>query len=159
MVFVTVGSQRFQFDRLLEAVDGLVERGVITEDVFAQTGWSTYEPQHYKHEKFIDRDEFARCIDACNTLITHGGTGVIVTAIKAGKRVVAVPRLAAFGEHVDDHQLQILEEFREAGHIQVASDAKELEQAYVAAQTEEVQEYESNTEMFIADLDAYLAGL
>ena len=30
MIFVTLGSQKFQFDRLLQKLDELVERGVIT---------------------------------------------------------------------------------------------------------------------------------
>ena len=46
MVFITLGSQKFQFNRLLRAVDELIEKKVIQEDVFAQTGYSDYEPKN-----------------------------------------------------------------------------------------------------------------
>lgn len=29
MIFITLGSQKFQFDRLLKAIDDLIEKGVI----------------------------------------------------------------------------------------------------------------------------------
>jgi len=34
--------------------------------------------------------------------------GAIIGAIKKGKKVIAVPRLAKCGEHVDDHQVQLV---------------------------------------------------
>lgn len=60
MIFITLGSQKFQFNRLLKAVDDLVQRKIIKEDVFAQIGYSDYQPQNYSYKKFLDRDEFAR---------------------------------------------------------------------------------------------------
>ena len=59
MIFVTLGSQKFQFDRLLKAVDELIENKTIIEDVFAQTGYSDYEPKNYLYKKFLDHEEFA----------------------------------------------------------------------------------------------------
>lgn len=111
MIFITLGSQKFQFNRLLKAVDDLVQRKIIKEDVFAQIGYSDYQPQNYSYKKFLDRDEFARMEEKSEIVITHGGTGAIIGAVKKDKKVIAVPRLAKFGEHVDDHQLQLLDEF------------------------------------------------
>ena len=59
MIFVTVGSQKFQFNRLLKAIDTLVKNNSITEEVFAQTGYSDYKPKYYKYREFLNRDEFA----------------------------------------------------------------------------------------------------
>lgn len=42
MIFITLGSQKFQFNRLLKALDDLVEEGAIQEEVFAQIGYSDY---------------------------------------------------------------------------------------------------------------------
>ena len=47
MIFITLGSQKFQFDRLLKEVDRLIADGVIQEKVFAQIGASEYLPQNY----------------------------------------------------------------------------------------------------------------
>ena len=50
-------------------------------------------------------------MEKANIVITHGGTGAIIGAVKKGKKVIAVPRLAKYGEHVDDHQLQLIKKF------------------------------------------------
>ena len=47
MIFITLGSQKFQFNRLLRAVDELIEKGVIDDTVFAQIGYSDYEQTQY----------------------------------------------------------------------------------------------------------------
>ena len=72
MIFVTVGSQKFQFDRLLEKLDQLVEDGVIRDEIMAQIGVSQYVPKHFSYVPFMDREEFARQVDACTVMITHG---------------------------------------------------------------------------------------
>lgn len=54
-IFITLGSQKFQFNRLLIAVDKLCEKKVISgEDVFAQTGYSDYVPRNYSYNNFLD---------------------------------------------------------------------------------------------------------
>lgn len=82
MIFVTLGSQKFQFDRLLQAVDELKT----DEEIFAQIGYSNYEPQNYEYKKFLDRDEFENVMDKADIVITHGGTGAIIGAVKKGKK-------------------------------------------------------------------------
>lgn len=56
-------------------------------------------------------DEFSNEMEKANIVITHGGTGAIIGAVKKGKKVIAVPRRAKYGEHVDDHQLQLIKQF------------------------------------------------
>lgn len=157
MVFVSVGSQKFPFDRLLKAVDACVENGVVVDPVFAQTGYCTYVPRNFGHRDFVDHDEFSRHLDEASLVVSHGGTGVIVSALKVGKRVISMPRLARFGEHVDDHQVQIVEQFQEAGLIQSCSDAESLAVAYARAKEMEVPLFSSNTDAFVCDLDRYLS--
>ena len=53
MIFITLGSQKFQFNRLLKAVDDLVETGELSDEVFAQTGYSDYQPRNYKFKQFL----------------------------------------------------------------------------------------------------------
>ena len=90
MIFVTLGSQKFQFDRLLKKIDELVESGVIQDEIIAQIGASEYIPQRFQYEKFMDRERFAEIMDKCSVVITHGGTGVIIGAVKKGKKAVSV---------------------------------------------------------------------
>lgn len=87
MIFITLGSQKFQFNRLLKAVDELVAAGKIKDEVFAQIGYSDYKPMNYKYEQFLDREKFSQVMDKAEIVITHGGTGAIIGAVKKGKKV------------------------------------------------------------------------
>ena len=155
-VFVTVGSQKFQFDRLIKAVDSLVASGAVQGGAFAQTGACSYLPAHMANQRFLDRGQFRERMAGCDVVVTHGGTGAIIGAVKAGKRVVAVPRLARYGEHVDDHQVEIVEQFGQMGLIEPCMDPVDLPGAYARALAGNYLPYESNTERFVADLAEYI---
>ena len=156
MIFVTLGSQKFQFDRLLLKIDELINKGIITEEVVAQIGASTYKPNHFSYTNFMDRQEFADTMDKCDIVITHGGTGVIIGAVKKGKKVIAVPRLAKFGEHVDDHQLQLLHQFDDLGIICACYDTEDLEKYVKGIGTMIFKPYVSNTKVIIESIEEYL---
>ena len=156
MIFVTTGSQKFQFNRLLREIDGLIENGSLTEEVYAQTGDSDYQPKHYKYCAFLDRDSFAQKMNACRMVITHGGTGVIISAVKQGKKVIAVPRLASYGEHVDDHQIQLLQEFDGMNLICACYDSTKLGECIRETDAKEFASYHSNTQNILTDIESYL---
>ena len=82
MIFITLGSQQLQFNRLLKAVDQQVAEGKIKDKVFAQIGYSDYIPQNYEYKAFLDREEFMEMQKKSDLIITHGGTGAIVGALK-----------------------------------------------------------------------------
>ena len=126
MIFVALGTQDFHFNRLLEAIDTLLVDDTIKEEVFAQTGYSTYNPKHYQCKRFMDHAEFYKYLEKCSLLITHAGTGTIISALKKKKKVIVMPRLKKFHEHVDDHQLEIASMFSEKGLICSAKDKIEL---------------------------------
>ena len=157
MIFVTLGSQKFQFNRLLEAVDNLVAEGRITEEVYAQIGYSNYEPQHFVFKQFLDREEFSKMTERADIVITHGGTGAIIGAVKKGKKVIALPRLAQYGEHVDDHQLQILKQFDGMGIILACYDLNDLAELYKKIQHIEMTPYQSNTVKIINSIEKFLS--
>ncbi|MBX9186040.1 PssE/Cps14G family polysaccharide biosynthesis glycosyltransferase [Clostridium sp. K04] len=156
MIFVTLGSQNFQFNRLLIEIDRLVEEGKITEEVFAQIGYSDYKPKNYCYKEFLDRDEFADIMSKCDKVITHGGTGAIIGAVKKGKKVIAVPRLAKFGEHVDDHQLQIVEQFEKMNFIKYVDHEGELEKLILNIDKASFQNYKSNTLNIISSIEKFV---
>lgn len=159
MIFVTLGSQKFQFNRLLIKIDELVEDGTITDEVFAQIGYSDYRPKNYKFQDFLSREEFGRIMDTSAEIITHGGTGAIVGAVKQSKKVIAVPRLAKYGEHVDDHQLQIVKQLSEIGNIISCNNIDELSDKYTELQKLVVVPYVSNTQNIIEELDSIICEI
>lgn len=156
MIFVTLGSQNFQFNRLLIAIDELIEQGKCDDEVFAQTGYSDYEPKHFRFKKYLDREEFADMQKKADIVITHGGTGAIIGALKKGKKVIAVPRLAKYGEHVDDHQLQLVGQFEELELLYNCHDCSELGDAISYVKEHEYKQYQSNTDRFVRDIDDYI---
>jgi UDP-N-acetylglucosamine transferase subunit ALG13 len=149
MIFITLGSQKFQFNRLLMAIDELVKNVVINDTVIAQIGYSDYKPINYEYKDFMDRDEFEAEIDKADVVITHGGTGAIIGALKKGKKVIAVPRLAKYGEHVDDHQLQLIGQFRELNLICSCQECNKIGNALETVKKTEYKAYESNTQSII----------
>ena len=156
MIFVTVGSQKFQFNRLLKEIDVLIEDGKITKEVFAQIGYSDYKPKNYKYKEFLDRHEFIKVMNKCDKVITHGGTGAIIGAVKQGKKVIAIPRLKKFGEHVDDHQLQIVRQFEKMNFIKRIDDEKELIKVVLEIENEKFRSYKSNTIAIIDSIEKFI---
>ena len=152
MIFITLGSQKFQFNRLLKAVDDLK----LNEEIFAQIGYSDYQPIHYAYKKFLDRNEFAEIMDNADIIITHGGTGTIIRAVKMGKKVIAVPRLAKYGEHVDDHQLQLIEQFKEQNLICGLQDCSQLAEGLQYVKQHDFNTYYSNTKTIIDSIDRFI---
>lgn len=117
MIFITLGTQKFQFNRLLEYIDNEIKKNNITEKVFAQIGNSTYVPRNYEYKKFLDKEEFEDILCSADIVITHAGVGTILSSVRHEKKTVVVPRLKKYGEHVDNHQLQIAETFSEKNFV------------------------------------------
>lgn len=115
MIFIGVGTQRFQFNRLLEEIDSLIDDGTIKDDVFAQIGYSTYKPRNYNSSNFLSQQDFNSKIKSCDIFITHGGVGAIHNGLSLKKKVIIYPRLAKYNEHVDDHQIEIATKYVELG--------------------------------------------
>lgn len=159
MIFITLGSQKFQFNRLLEQVDKLIKNNKLTSDVYAQVGYSDYIPKNYKYKNFLNRDEFESGISEANIVITHGGTGAIIGALKKGKKVIAIPRLSKYKEHVDDHQLDIVNEFVKKGLIISVENIDELYLKLKEIEELDFQKYISNTNNFINDIEEYIKQL
>lgn len=127
MIFVTVGTHEQPFNRLIEEVDRLVETGVITDEVFIQTGYSTYEPKFCKWSSLISFDKMNELMQTSDTIITHGGPATFMSAIANGKKPIVVPRQEKYGEHVNDHQVDFSKQVKERyNSIEVVEEISEL---------------------------------
>ncbi len=158
MIFISVGSQKFQFNRLLAEIDRLIENNTITDEVFAQIGNSDYKPRNYKYVDFMTQDDFNKLIEKSDIIITHGGTGVIINSIKKGKKVIAIPRLSKYKEHVDDHQIQLINEFKVLNLIEAIHEVDELEKAIKKIKEKRYNKYISNTSKIVESIEKFLGS-
>lgn len=156
MIFVAVGTQKFPFHRLLRSVDEIVGRGVEQEEVFAQIGYSNYMPLNYKYTEFLSGEEYSRYIRECSLMITHSGVATIIAGLRNKKPVIVMPRLARYGEHVDDHQVQIATSFATKNMILQCGEHDDLEELIVKARTYPFREYVSQREYMIQTIKEYI---
>ena len=159
MIFVAVGTQKFPFDRLLKGIDDLIAQGQLEADVFAQIGHTDYVPKNYQYQNFLSKDDFQSYISNCDLLITHSGVATIITGMKLEKPVVVVPRFASYGEHVDDHQLQIAESFSDKNLVLMCKNITKLAQTVQEARTHVFAKYVSQKEQIVNTLREYLATI
>lgn len=129
MILVLLGTQNNSFHRLLEEIEKLIEEGIIKEEVIVQAGYTKYESEKIKIFDLISLEELEKYQKQADLIITHGGVGSIISSIKKGKRVIAVPRLHKYEEHVNDHQKEIVELFDKKGYIIGITEVEELKQA------------------------------
>lgn len=127
MIFVTVGTQ-LSFDRLVGAVDEWAGAAGGRE-VFAQIGPSALQPRHIEYSAFISPAECRARMRAAQVIVAHAGMGTILSALELGKPLIVVPRIAALGEHRNEHQMATAKRFAELGKVNVAFDTAELAEA------------------------------
>jgi UDP-N-acetylglucosamine transferase subunit ALG13 len=142
MIFVTVGNHFQSFDRLLRAVDGFAPR--FTQEIVIQRGYSRYRPQNAKYFDFVPIDMAMEYMKKSELVISHAGFGTIMLCREYGVPILIVPRRKKYGEHMNDHQMEIarvLEE-RKENNIYVVYDESQLE--------EKIRKVLGNKERFIS---------
>lgn len=156
MILVLLGTQNNKFERLLKEIQKCIDNKVITEDVVVQAGSTNFESDNMKIFDLIPEDELNELKKKARIIITHGGVGSIVGCIKIGKKVIAVPRLKEYGEHVNNHQKQIVETFNNQGLIKGVQDLKDLKNAIISIDEFIPSKFISNTENVIKILDKFI---
>lgn len=156
MIFVTLGTQDKSFSRLLEAIDKEIENGNIHDEVIVQAGFTEYHSSNMKIFDLIPAEEFDKYIEKSDLVITHGGAGSILTAIKNNKKVIAAARLAKYKEHTNDHQKQIVKEFSDQGYILELRDFSKLGKLIEKSKSFKPKKFESNTENMIKLIEDYI---
>ena len=129
MIFVILGTQDKKFPRLLDALQKKIDEGKISkkEEIIVQAGSTKYESKNMKIIDYMSVRKFEECIDRADLIICHAGVGTILTALKKGKKIIAAARLKQYGEHVNDHQLQILDNFTAEGYILALEDFDKID--------------------------------
>ena len=131
MIFVTVGTVA-PFDRLIRAADALAA-STAARGWHAQIGAGAFVPRHMSFDRFLSKQEFEARVGQAELIIAHGGVGIISDALRAGKPLLVLPRLARCGEHVNDHQVDTAKFFAENGHMLAANHEDDLASLFTEA--------------------------
>lgn len=148
MILVTLGTQKQQFTRLLD----YIENSNIKEEIIVQAGFTKFESKRMQIFDLINYDKMNEYITKSDLIITHAGTGSIVSALKNNKKVIACARLSKYGEHVDNHQEEILDVFYEEGFILKIDENSNLNDVFKKSKNFKPKKFVSNTNKFICEL-------
>ena len=134
-LFVPLGTQKFPFGRLIKALNQLVDEGKYSKDEIVMQ--STVYPMKPKflHMEMIPADEFNCLLKEAEVVITHSGVNSIITCMQLKKPLVVVPRRCKYGEHVDDHQMEIANLMKEKYDVIMLEDMNALEASIELAKT------------------------
>jgi len=121
MIFMTVGTTKFPFDRLLKAVDEVMLKLQTKEELIVQKGETNYQFKYPKTQVFkeIPFDKMISYLKKARVVVTHGGPATIFLALKHSRnKPLVVPRYKDAGDHVDNHQVFFSEFLKKKGLIE-----------------------------------------
>jgi UDP-N-acetylglucosamine--N-acetylmuramyl-(pentapeptide) pyrophosphoryl-undecaprenol N-acetylglucosamine transferase len=121
-VVVTLGASSYDFGRLIKSL-----RGVLPSDaeVLWQTGHTDVSKFDIDATEFLPSTDLADAMRAADLVVAHAGVGSALAALHAGHAPLLIPRRKQYGEHVDDHQIQIARHLMQRG-ISISCDANDL---------------------------------
>lgn len=131
LILVLCGTQKQDFTRLLR----LVEQVADCEEVIVQAGHNHYETDKMKLFDFTSNDEMEKLYQKADLIVTHAGAGSILQGVKSQKKIIAVPRLKKYQEHVNDHQLELANKLEELGCILTYHDGDDFLALYERAKS------------------------
>ena len=125
MVFVSVGTQKQDFNRIFE----LVEKcdALQNEEIVAQTGNTKFESKKMKMLPSIDSKKYSEYKKKADLVICHGGVGTIFDALENGRKVLVVPRLEKYKEHINDHQIEVASALEKEEYLLMYKDGEDFE--------------------------------
>jgi UDP-N-acetylglucosamine transferase subunit ALG13 len=94
----------------------------LPKPVRAQVGPARWTAPNSQVSAHLSRPELEAAVGSAAVVVCHGGAGIIASALAAGRRPIVIPRRAALGEHVDDHQYQLTRKLAEWGLVVVVED-------------------------------------
>jgi UDP-N-acetylglucosamine--N-acetylmuramyl-(pentapeptide) pyrophosphoryl-undecaprenol N-acetylglucosamine transferase len=115
LIFATLGTHHDPFLRAIDAA--LVVAG--DAELVVQHGHTEPVPAgaNVRFYRWLVPDEINAFLREATLVITHAGVASVVAALRAGHHPIVIARRRCFGEHVDDHQLQIVSAVAKLGLV------------------------------------------
>jgi len=146
VIFAAFGTAK-PFPRLLAHLDKLAQETQV--EIIAQTGRT---PQTAKYCRTFDyAPSLKEYFREASLVIAHAGLGVQSELLSMGVPFVVVPRLAEYGEHNDNHQLETCEILHKRYGVLYFPDLEKLTAEFVMTphkpypfSTEKLQMFQEN---------------
>jgi len=159
MILVLLGTFPTEFKRPLLEIEKLCQEGLIKEEVIVQNGYTKIESKFLIQIPFIELKDLEALYKKSRIIITHGGSGSLIKGLKLNKKIIAIARLSKYGEVVDDHQLEILNEFEKNHYILHWRENEPLQPLLDAAESFNPAHYQSKKTAIINFLTNYIDSL
>lgn len=125
MIFVTIGTSKFSFHRLIKEMDRIAAK--IDEKVIIQIGVTEYVPKNAEYFRFAPKKDIEKLCQKARIIVCHDGAGSIMTAFQFNKPVVVVPRMLRHEECEYDSKSDLARELEGRQIIKVVWDIRDLE--------------------------------
>ena len=107
--FIVFGNDKHQFPRLRDCI--LRNLDLLPHPIIVQHGYTDFVSKKCIVESFFADSEFLVNLNKSSLIISHGGAGVPLWALKNKTCVILVPRLNSHKEHINNHQVDSAVEF------------------------------------------------
>lgn len=158
MIFVVLGTWEMPFTRPLVEIERAAADGLLSPPIVVQSGKTHYESDTLELVPFFGKEELERMYDQASLLICQAGVGSIMLGLRKRKKVIAIARRRQFDEHIDDHQLEILDVFAKTGSILPWSGNADLPQVLERAREFVPADYPFAEEKISAAILEYLGA-
>lgn len=156
MILVVLGTWDMPFPRPLREIEHAIGDGLIREEVIVQSGKTPYVSTRMAITPFFDRAELERLYEQASLVICQAGVGSIMLGLRKGRKVIAIARRHGYDEHVDDHQLEILEAMVKGGFILAWQGEGDLADVLKRVETFQPAQYPFGRERLSAAILDYL---
>jgi UDP-N-acetylglucosamine transferase subunit ALG13 len=118
MIFITVGTENFPFNRLMHWVNALLEQKILQaeqEEIVVQYGSCNFIPTGAQGYKLLPEPQFQALLKSARLVISHCGEGSFYLLDSLLVPYILVPRSKCYQEHVDNHQIELSIALRDLG--------------------------------------------
>lgn len=150
MILVLLGTQKHEFKRLVNKVLEINTK----EKIIIQLGFTkmNIDSKNIECFDFVEQSVLEKLIKESSFVITHAGSGSITTSLKLNKYVLVMPRLKKYNEHINDHQLEIVEDYINRNLIIKIDEFSDINDIIKSIKSIKLYKFESNNDYFLEQL-------
>jgi beta-1,4-N-acetylglucosaminyltransferase len=127
LIYVTLGTMFLEFPRLVRMMDEIAR--ATGEEIIMQTGMGKTLPSACAHFDFKPHDDVLAIQREARVIVCHAGIGSVLDALHVRRPLIVVPRLKKYGEHMNDHQIDLARAVERRGWGRMILDIEDLPSA------------------------------